>query len=74
MEPFLNYLNSTIIKSTMRKMNEEEFLQCALSIKKRAIELPFGTKRQEYFNLYCWCRVYYSKKFKKNKPSIFEGL
>jgi len=71
MKGFFNHLNPAVIKSSMLKMNEQEFLDCFEFIKAQAMELPNSSKRVMYVNLYHWCQLLYQKRFKKNKPSLF---
>lgn len=57
---FFNHMNPAVIKNVMRKMSKDEFVEVAQFIKKQALELEPGNKRNMYVQLYGWCRSVYS--------------
>ena len=70
MEGFFNHLNPAIIRNVMLKMNEKEFAECEKFIRKQALNLPVGRKREMYVQLVGWCRSIAEQR-SKNKPSLF---
>ena len=63
MEAFFNHLNPAIIRKVLGKADQKEFIDCALFIKQKALNLCPGTKRDMYVSLFVWCRKHYQKKY-----------
>jgi len=70
MKPFFNNMNVAVIKGVILRMNQEDFIETAKFVKKQAMELPIGTRRDMFVRLYGWCRIHYKKEF-KNKTPLF---
>lgn len=60
--------NPAVVKILLSKMNEEKFIKHAKEIKQLWIttEVTLYTMnlRSMYLNLYRWCRVFYTEKWK----------
>ncbi len=59
--------NPAVIKSTLSRMNKNEFIETAIEIKNNFLSLDYENEnmnlKYKFKKLYDWCRVFYSKKF-----------
>jgi hypothetical protein len=59
--------NPAVIKSTLSRMNKNEFIETALEIKNNFLSLDYEIEnmnlKYKFKNLYDWCKAFYRKKF-----------
>jgi hypothetical protein len=74
MEGFFNHMNSSVLRSVISRMNQQEFEECMEFIKARALELPAGTRRQMFVSMFVWCQQHQANGFPIKEPHyLIEG-
>lgn len=65
-------MNSSVVRSVLSRMNQQEFEECMEFIKQKALDLPEGSRRQMFVSLFDWCRNHQANGFPKKEPSLFD--
>ena len=63
MEGFFNHMNPSVLRCVLGRMNQQEFEECMVFIKSKALELPAGTRRQMFVSLFVWCQHHHGRQF-----------